>query len=118
MARAGRPKGSKNLVDSQIRSTIGTLLRTKFTAKEIDRMISKIERDEGTKKAFDCYAILMDYIVPKVARVEHTGKDGDALRVSHILETIQAPSFDALPEPDMSDVLEAQYDIIMDEDID
>lgn len=110
-----RPKGSKNNVSQKARTTISRFIEKGFTANELDRLVQKIERDEGASKAFNCYVQLIDYVLPKLARVEHTGKDGDQLSVEHVLKTLQhSQTFQPLPEPDNSDILEA--DIITEQE--
>lgn len=107
--KRGRPKGSKNHIDQRLRSTISRVFEENFTQKEIQRLIGKIEQEEnGAKKAFDCYVALADFVLPKLQRVEHTGKDGDALSIEHVLNTLDAPEHHKarLPEPGSSDIID------------
>lgn len=106
--KGGRPKGRKNHIDTKTREVIRGLFEHKFTPAEVTRLIDAVEREEGPKKAFDCYVALADFVLPKLARVEHTGKDGDKLSIEHVLNTLQAPDhhMTQLPEPDNSDVID------------
>lgn len=108
--KVGRPKGSIAKVSQRARTAIANIIDTDFTDKDIRRLIAEIERENGPKQAFDCYITMMDYILPKLQRVEHTGKDGDSLSIEHVLNTLQAPNYtERLPVPDNSDILEADY---------
>jgi len=105
--KAGRPKGSATKVTEKTRQTIRGLFETKFTPKEVTRLIAAIEVENGPKAAFDCYMALADFVLPKLSRVEHTGKDGSELSIEHVLNTLQAPGhFTPLPIPDDSDIID------------
>lgn len=107
--KVGRPKGSIAKVSQRARTAIANIIDTDFTDKDIRRLIADIERENGPKQAFDCYITMMDYILPKLQRVEHTGKDGDSLSIEHVLNTLQAPSHhERLPVPDNSDIIDVE----------
>ena len=105
--KVGRPKGSIAKVSQRARTAIAKIIDTDFTDKDIRRLIAAIEVENGPKSAFDCYITMMDYILPKLQRVEHTGKDGSELSIEHVLNTLQAPGhFTPLPIPDNSDIID------------
>lgn len=74
--RAGRPKGSKNKATQHIREAY-----QKLTEDNLDSMsiwISQVA-SEDPAKAMDIMIRLSEYILPKLARTELTGNDGDDL---------------------------------------
>jgi hypothetical protein len=101
--RGGSIKGSANKATTRTRTAIASLIDQDFTLKDMQRLIAKVEQQEGAKAAFQCYTQLLDFTLPKLARVEHTGKDGEELSLKHILDNIGDTSTqrDTLPMPDM-----------------
>ena len=75
---------------AKLRTAISSVLGAKLSAREIERLLEKVEREDGAKAALQAYALLMDYVLPKLARVEHTGGDGEALSVNHILKSVSS----------------------------
>jgi len=78
-AGPGRPKGSTNKATANAREAIA-----RFVDGNADRLsgwLDQIEAMDGPKAAFNCFADLLEYHVPKLARHEHTGKDGGAIIV-------------------------------------
>ena len=75
---------------AKLRATISSVLGGKLSAKELERLLNKVEREDGAKAALQAYALLMDYVLPKLARIEHTGADGSELSVQHVLKQISA----------------------------
>ena len=74
--RNGRPKGSKNKATQHIREAY-----QKLTEDNLDRMsiwISQVA-SEDPAKAMDIMIRLSEYIIPKLARQEVTGNDGEDL---------------------------------------
>lgn len=72
----GRKKGVQNKGTDYARKAIGD-----FVNGNIDRMtewLDQIAKDDP-KAAFDCIMKASEYHMPKLARTEHTGKDGDDL---------------------------------------
>ena len=112
----GSRKGIQNRVSTKARSAIASLIDGEFTQKEIMRLINKVERDEGAKAAFACYVQLLDFVLPKLARIEHTGKDGDQIKIEHILNTLTNDKA-MLPSLESDDVIEGQYEAVMRESI-
>ena len=74
--REGRPKGIPNKTTKQIREAY-----QKLTEDNLDRMsiwISQVA-SEDPAKAMDIMIRLSEYIIPKLARTEVTGNDGEDL---------------------------------------
>ena len=89
--KKGRPKGVIEASSRRVRSAIASLIDQDFTLDEIRRLIDKVEKEEGAKKAFDCYVVLSDFVLPRLQRVEHTGADGEKLSISHVLASLHPP---------------------------
>jgi hypothetical protein len=76
---AGRPKGSPNKATAAAREAIA-----RFVDGNADRLqgwLDEIHAEKGAQAAFDCFTSLVEYHVPKLARTELTGKDGESLVV-------------------------------------
>ena len=74
--RAGRPKGTKNKTTKHIREAY-----QKLTEDNLDNMntwLAQIAADDPAR-AMDTMIKLSEYILPKLARTELTGQDGDDL---------------------------------------
>lgn len=69
----GRKKGVPNKSTAQAREAIA-----KFVNKNTTRLEGWLDdiAAENPKDAFDCVIKIMEYHMPKIARVEHTGEDG------------------------------------------
>lgn len=74
--RNGRPKGSKNKATQHIREAY-----QKLTEDNLDRMSiwNSQVASEDPAKAMDIMIRLSEYIIPKLARQEVTGNDGESL---------------------------------------
>ena len=74
--REGRPKGIPNKTTKQIREAY-----QKLTEDNLDRMSLWITQvaSEDPAKALDIMIRLSEYIIPKLARTEVTGNDGEDL---------------------------------------
>ena len=74
--RAGRPMGVKNKKTSQIREAY-----QKLTEDNLENMSIWIQQvaAEDPAKAFDLMIKLSDFIIPKLARTELTGQNGEDL---------------------------------------
>ena len=94
---------------NRVRTAISSFIDNKIDLKELERLINKIEKESGANAAFKAYLDLCEFVLPKLQRVEHTGKDGNALSVQHMLSSLHTtPSqqAQALPVPDSSEVLD------------
>ena len=116
--KGGRPKGStgNRYRTDRVRAAIGQLMVTDFTLSDIRRLISDIEEQEGAKGAFDCYMKLAKFCLPELARIEHTGKDGDTLTIAHALKDMPSPKIaggDKLAVSDESGVVEVDYSVVL-----
>ena len=74
--RDGRPKGSVNKNTKQIREAYQLL-----TEQNLDNMNRWLQQtaQEDPAKAMDLMLKLSEYIIPKLARTELTGNDGEDL---------------------------------------
>lgn len=75
----GRVKGTPNKATVLAREAI-TLFIDGNSARLEDWLL-KIEKKHGPKAAFDCFVSLVEFSVPKLARTEHTGPGGGAMRI-------------------------------------
>jgi hypothetical protein len=75
----GSRKGSPNKATAAAREAIA-----RFVDGNADRLqgwLDEIHAEKGAQAAFDCFTSLVEYHVPKLARTELTGKDGESLVV-------------------------------------
>lgn len=80
-AGKGRPVGVPNKATSAARESIA-----RFVDGNVERLqgwLDEIANDpkHGPLVAFKCVQEVMEYHIPKLARTEHTGKDGGAIVV-------------------------------------
>jgi len=74
--RNGRPKGARNKTSNAIREAY-----QKLTEENLENMsiwLAEVAAD-NPEKAMDLMLRLSEYIIPKLARTELTGNDGDDL---------------------------------------
>jgi hypothetical protein len=84
-AGKGRPKGIPNKATIAAREAIGAFVDKQ--SGRLDALLTAIEANDGPKASWQCIMDLIEYHVPKLARVEMTGKDGSELvpkEVRHI----------------------------------
>jgi hypothetical protein len=75
----GSRAGSPNKATAAAREAIA-----RFVDGNADRLqgwLDEIHAEKGAQAAFDCFTSLVEYHVPKLARTELTGKDGESLVV-------------------------------------
>jgi hypothetical protein len=75
-----RPKGSPNKSTALAREAIA-----RFVDGNADRLqgwLDEIAADKGAETAFKCFMDVVEYHVPKLARTEHTGEGGGAVKAS------------------------------------
>ena len=72
----GRPKGSKNIKTEQIRTAY-----QKLTEENLDNMTQWLNQiaAENPEKAMQLMINLSEFVIPKLARTEVTGNDGEDL---------------------------------------
>jgi hypothetical protein len=70
----GRPKGTPNKSTAIVREAIANLLER--NAPNMDRWLNEVAQ-EDPYKALDLMNKLSEYHIPKLARTEVTGKDGE-----------------------------------------
>jgi hypothetical protein len=75
----GRKKGSTNLVTADIKERFKL-----FVENNLDNIQTDYDtlRMENPKAALDFMKDLAEFVVPKLARTELTGKDGDSIKVA------------------------------------
>ena len=72
----GRPKGSKNKNTQEVRTAFQNLVE--MNLDNMTTWLAQIAAD-NPEKAFKVMLDLSEFIIPKLARTELTGKDGDDL---------------------------------------
>jgi hypothetical protein len=72
-------KGIPNKATANAREAIARFVDG--NSHRLNRWLDEIEQNDGPKAAFQCFTDLIEYHVPKLARHEHTGKDGGAIVV-------------------------------------
>lgn len=70
----GRPKGTVNKATANAKEAIARFVDG--NSERLQGWLDEIAQQEGPKAAFNCFTDLLEYHVPKLARHEHTGKDG------------------------------------------
>lgn len=94
---AGRPKGSENRLTGKIRAQFEKLLND-----NLDNMKKWIEETaaEDPAKAFDMMLRAGEYVLPKLARVENTGLDGEPQQHQHTHKLEFVASDTKVPQKD------------------
>lgn len=69
----GRAKGSTNKSTVAARAMIASFIDG--NSDRLEGWLDEIYAEKGAVGAFAAFTALLDYHVPKLARVEHTGKD-------------------------------------------
>lgn len=81
----GRTAGTPNRATTNAREAIAL-----FVEGNIGRLqdwLDQIAEDDGPKAAFQCVLDLLEYHIPKLARTELTGKEGEELVARFVVET-------------------------------
>lgn len=74
---AGRPKGTPNKATTASRQAIAMFIEG--NTGRLQEWLDRIAKD-NPKQAFDCVKDLLEYHLPKLARTEHTGFNGGAIK--------------------------------------
>ncbi len=75
----GRKPGTPNKATAQAREAIAMFVDG--NADKLQVWLDQIAEADGPQAAFKCFMDVVEYHVPKLARTEHTGKDGAPLQV-------------------------------------
>lgn len=73
---AGRPKGSRNKVQEEIKEAFALVLQNKLG--DLDEMLTRVAAEDPAK-AIDLLIKLSNRFLPELARTELTGSDGEDL---------------------------------------
>lgn len=73
----GRPKGIPNRATANAREAIGAFVDG--NAHRLQEWLEEVYEAQGAVAALRCFADFIEYHVPKLARTEVTGKDGERL---------------------------------------
>lgn len=94
----GRAPGSPNKVSQEARQAIASFVdgnahRLTGWLDQVAEGIPKAEDDgywvqPNPAKAFELFQSVVEYHIPKLARTEHTGKDGDSINLVHRIERV------------------------------
>jgi hypothetical protein len=100
---AGRPVGAVNKATSKAREAIAL-----FVDNNSDRLLTWLDAIalESPKDAFAAFMSVVEYHVPKLARIENTGKDGESLPPTVIIGS----ALDTLPDSVRAKLREALKD--------
>lgn len=74
----GRPKGVPNKATEAMRNALAEFFHR--NASELDSLFQQIKAD-SPREAFKAVMETAEYVLPKLARQEHTGKDGGAIEI-------------------------------------
>lgn len=92
----GRPRGTPNKATTQAREAIAA-----FVEGNVDRLNSWLDAiaDDSPKDAFNAFMSVIEYHIPKLARTEHTGKDGGTIDQKWTVTVVNAPNSNNQPFP-------------------
>ena len=74
-----RPKGSPNKATAEAREAIARLVDG--NAHRLTLWLDEIYKEKGAEAAWRCMMDVIEYHVPNLARHEHTGNNGDKIKV-------------------------------------
>lgn len=74
-----RPKGTPNKATAEAREAIARLVDG--NAHRLNIWLTEIYAEKGAQAAWDCMMDVIEYHIPKLARTEHTGKDGGKIEI-------------------------------------
>jgi hypothetical protein len=74
----GSRKGKPNNVTAKTRDILRSL--TDKTAPELEKWLIEVYEQEGPNEAIKRYLDFAEFVMPKLARLEHTGEDGEPIQ--------------------------------------
>ncbi len=79
----GRPKGVVNPATRDARKAIAAFVDK--NSNRLERLLDKIEQEESAKDAFSCIMSVVEYHVPKLARIENKigGELGITVKINY-----------------------------------
>jgi len=89
---AGRPLGSPNKATSEARQAIASFVdgNAHRLTEWLDAVADGVKTEEGDyvvppnpAKAFDMFQSVVEYHIPKLARMEHSGSDTNPVVIEH-----------------------------------
>ena len=92
---AGRPMGSPNKATEDARQAIASFVdgNAHRLTTWLDQVAAGVENDDGTyavppnpAKAFDMFQSVVEYHIPKLARMEHSGSDSSPVVIEHNID--------------------------------
>ena len=87
-AGKGRPKGIPNKATKNAREAISAFVDNQ--APRLERLLDRIEAENGPKAAFDCIVDVLEFGVPKLARTEVTGANGGPQNINVNLKLVKS----------------------------
>lgn len=75
----GKPKGATNHTTRIAREAIARLVED--STPQMQAWLDQIAEQEGPLKAWQCLTDVLEYHIPKLARHEHTGENGGAVKM-------------------------------------
>lgn len=79
--KQGRPPGTPNKATANAREAIARFVDG--NADRLNAWLDEIYAQDGPKAAYQCFTDLLEYHVPKLARTEHTGEGGGAVKTEN-----------------------------------
>lgn len=75
----GRQAGTPNKATLAAREAIATFVDG--NADRLQGWLDQIAAEKGPEAAFECFTKLLEFHVPKLARQEHTGQNGQPMKL-------------------------------------
>lgn len=82
----GRPKGSVNKSNAAVKEALAIYIAQ--NVHKLNGWLDEIYREHGALAAHKSFVDTLEYNVAKLARSEHTGKDGGAIEHAVIAEVV------------------------------
>jgi hypothetical protein len=85
----GRGKGVPNKATATAREAVALFIDD--NAPRLQAWLDEIANTDGPRVAFQCVLELLEYHIPKLARTELTGKEGEDIVARFVVETHDGP---------------------------